>query len=337
MEVPFPFYTGRPQREPAANPAEFSSIASKPRIKRLYFADEGLVQAVNVSLILGRPLLLTGEPGTGKTQLAYSLAAHLGYEVLPFTTKSTSTRRELFYTYDTIAHFHASQFNEGDIQVRDYISFNALGKAIIRAHAFNEIENYLPRGYAPWGAPSKSIVLIDEIDKAPRDFPNDLLNEIEDMSFEIPELGRDSREIRAPESMKPVVVITSNSEKGLPDAFLRRCIYYDIPFPSDPDRLSEIVLAHIESYTAANTPWVSEAIDFFLTLRRIKPKLEKSPSTAELIDWLAHLGWNRVTTSLRQNPQLITEARGILFKTAADLARSKDITDAWLEAKGAAG
>jgi MoxR-like ATPase len=234
------------------DPASGNSETDK--FKDPYLPDAGLVDAVNVALILGKPLLLTGEPGTGKTSLAAYVASKLkrGRE-LRFQTKSTSIARDLFYYYDSLGHFHAAQIKEEGTRVdaAAYIKFHALGEAIIRAMEPAKVFEMLPnvKEMLPdfeLGAPRQSVVLIDEIDKAPRDFPNDLLHEIQDNCFEIPELG--GKKFAAStdpdlQPIQPILIITSNSEKNLPDAFLRRCVYYNIPFPSE-ERLQDIVEAH---------------------------------------------------------------------------------------------
>src|SRR5205085_1382510 len=147
-----------------------------------------------------------------------------------FETKSTSLARELFYAYDTLGRFHAAQTGEGSQKNLDYVTYNALGVAILRANEEAAVAKWIPQGKGfVHGGRRRSVVLIDEIDKAPRDFPNDILNEVEGMYFRIPELG--DALIKADETMRPVLILTSNSEKNLPDAFLRRCIYYYLPFP----------------------------------------------------------------------------------------------------------
>ena len=186
-----------------------------------YVAAPALRDAVNVSIALGQPLLLTGEPGTGKTRLAFSIAHELGLGAPRiFHTKTTSTARDMFYRYDSLGHFHDAQLKDtGKIDVRQYITYEALGQAII------DSKN------------KRSVVLIDEVDKAPRDLPNDVLNELENMQFTIKETGES---FEAHESNRPIMILTSNSEKNLPDAFLRRVVYYHIPFP-DKETLEKII------------------------------------------------------------------------------------------------
>jgi MoxR-like ATPase len=261
-----------------------------------YKPDEGLVNAVNVALLLGKPLLLTGEPGTGKTQLAYSVAWELSAKgllpatsarVLKFETKSTSASRDLFYTFDVLARFHAAH-SGGSEDNLDYLTFGALGEAILQAQEKSDALRWLPPGFVHDG-PRRSVVLIDEIDKAPRDFPNDLLNEIEDLYFRIPELqnARIGGSDVIADVYRPIIFLTSNSEKNLPDPFLRRCIYYHIPFP-DRERLHEILLARLASVGGIGGPLIEEAIDFFLQLRN-EGTLKRKSSPAELIHWLVFL------------------------------------------------
>ncbi len=237
----------------------------QPRPER-YLADQGLVDAVNVALVLGQPLLLTGEPGTGKTQLGYHLAWELGLgDPLKFETKSNSVSRDLFYSYNTLGRFHAAQTNEGSQNPIDYITYNALGRAILLTKSSLEVLSLLPPQFMHNGA-TRSVVLIDEVDKAPRDFPNDILNEIEGMYFRIPEFKNTL--VEADPVLRPIVVITSNSEKHLPDAFLRRCIFYHIDFP-DRDRLEAIVSAHFEASPLSDDP-LKDYLDLFQRLRARK-------------------------------------------------------------------
>ncbi len=209
----FPFYFGDGTRKRSDTPANLPVSRRSQFMKpENYLADSGLVDACNVALLLGQPLLLTGEPGTGKTLFAYSLAWELGFdEPLKFETKSTSTARDLFYTYDTLKQFQDAQSRIADRSPLDYLTYNALGTAILRTREKSEIENFVPRDFVHPGK-KRSIVLIDEVDKAPRDFPNDILNELEHLYFRVPELG--NVEIEANPELQPIVVITSNSEKG---------------------------------------------------------------------------------------------------------------------------
>src|SRR5262249_30135573 len=178
-----------------------------------YLPDPGLVDAVNVALMLRQPLMITGEPGTGKTALAASVAWELGLDdPLSYETKSTSTARDLFYLYDTLGRFTAKELRADAGQAKDYITFNALGHAIVLANAPDKVADMLPRDFVHTGK-RRSVVLIDEVEKAPRDFPNDILNEIERMYFRIPELG--NRTVAADEDAYPVVIMTNNSEKSL--------------------------------------------------------------------------------------------------------------------------
>src|SRR6185295_3419383 len=161
--------------------------------------------AVNVALLLSQPLLLTGEAGTGKTQFAYSLAWELGFEPpLMFETKSSSTARDLFYTYDALNHFRAAQTGASESAL-DFIKWNALGLAILQSQEESQVHSLLGRDFK-LGRARRSVVLIDEIDKAPRDFPNDLLNEVENLYFRIPEAG--NVRIEASEEMRPILVLT---------------------------------------------------------------------------------------------------------------------------------
>ena len=271
-----------------------SSGASTPRANHPsgYLPDQGLVDAVNVALILSKPLLVTGDPGTGKTQLASSIAWQLASrgrlsvssaDIERYHTKSTSTARDLFYTFDAIRRFQARRRGDDNAS---FITYNALGRAMLRALSAEHVPASV-QAVVTHAAPTRTVVLIDEIDKAPRDFPNDLLNEIEQMSFRIPELG--NVEIGGPsapiaDALKPIVVITSNSEKNLPDPFLRRCIYYNIPFPS-AERLEQILSSRLAHMSTANGPLLNDVLRFFGTLTERKV-LQRQVSPAELIEWL---------------------------------------------------
>ena len=226
-----------------------------------YIASEELKHAVNVAVALARPLLVRGEPGTGKTLLAENLARALEMPLVRWHVKSTTKAKDGLYVYDTVARLHDSRFgNAADVRdIARYIKLGPLGEAL--------------------SAPSRVVLLIDEIDKADIEFPNDLLHELDAMRFRIDETGR---EVAAKE--RPVVVITSNNEKELPDAFLRRCVFHYIQFP-DRELMAEIVKVHHPDITDRV---LDNALEMFFSLRST-PKLRKKPSTSELIDWICAL------------------------------------------------
>jgi MoxR-like ATPase len=224
-----------------------------------YIASEELRHAVNVAVALQRPLLLRGEPGTGKTLLAENLAAALKLPLIRWHVKSTTKAKDGLYVYDTVARLHDSRFG-GDVRdIEKYIKLGPLGEAL--------------------ASPAKSVLLIDEIDKADIEFPNDLLLELDAMRFRIDETGR---EVVAKD--RPVVVITSNNEKELPDAFLRRCVFHYIQFP-DRELMTQIVKVH---HPDVSDKVLDNALEMFFSLRAT-PRLRKKPSTSELIDWICAL------------------------------------------------
>jgi MoxR-like ATPase len=228
-----------------------------------YIASDELRHAVNVAVALARPLLVRGEPGTGKTLLAENLAQALGLPLLRWHVKSTTKAKDGLYIYDTVARLHDSRFGGADgADVRDIANYIKLG----------------PMGEA-LASPTRVVLLIDEIDKADIEFPNDLLLELDAMRFKIDETGR---EIVAKE--RPVVIITSNNEKELPDAFLRRCVFHYIQFPSR-ELMSEIVRVYHPDITDRV---LDNALEMFFGLRAT-PRLRKKPSTSELIDWICAL------------------------------------------------
>jgi MoxR-like ATPase len=225
-----------------------------------YIVSPDLRNSVNISVALSRPLLIKGEPGTGKTVLAESIARSLGLNLLIWNIKSTTKAQDGLYVYDTVQRLYDSQFGERDVSdIKQYIKLGKLGEA--------------------FASPQRVILLIDEIDKADLEFPNDLLWELDVMSFYIPETGET---IAA--KHRPIVIITSNAEKELPDAFLRRCIFHYIDFP-DQTMMAEIVHVH---YPDLEENLLTEALKAFYWLRSING-LQKKPSTSELLDWVQAL------------------------------------------------
>ncbi len=225
-----------------------------------YIASVELQEAVNVALALQRPLLIKGEPGTGKTLLAHAVAQQLDRNLHTWHVKSTSKAQEGLYVYDAVQRLHDSRFGDKDVgDIRQYIRFGALGRA--------------------FRAEEAALVLIDEVDKADLEFPNDLLHELDRMSFEVLETG----DVHTAKH-RPLVIITSNNEKELPDAFLRRCIFHFIAFP-EKELMGRIVKVH---HPAVRETLLQEAIARFYWLRNL-PDLRKRPSTSELIDWLGAL------------------------------------------------
>jgi len=225
-----------------------------------YIVSHELGHAVNVAIALQKPLLIKGEPGTGKTMLARSIAASLKKDLLIWNIKSTTKAQEGLYVYDTVQRLYDSQFGEHDVaDIKQYIKLGKLGEA------FNSEQQV--------------VLLIDEIDKADLEFPNDLLWELDQMSFYIHET---KETISA--KKRPIVIITSNAEKELPDAFLRRCIFHYIAFP-EPDSMTEIVKVH---YPDIKQKLLEQSMEMFYWLRGVDD-LQKKPSTSELLDWLQAL------------------------------------------------
>jgi len=225
-----------------------------------YIASGPLVDAVNCAIALERPLLIKGEPGTGKTVLARHVAEGLGMPLINWHIKSTSKAVEGLYVYDTVQRLNDSRFGSGDVSdIARYIKLGPVGQA--------------------FAAEKRQVLLIDEVDKADLEFPNDLLHELDEMRFNITETGV---EVAARE--RPVVIITSNNEKELPDAFLRRCIFHFIEFP-DRDLMKQIVAVHHKNLDAK---LLDQVLVKFYWLRE-QNELRKKPSTSELVDWISAL------------------------------------------------
>ena len=258
-----------------------------------YIATDELQMAVNAAVELERPLLIKGEPGTGKTMLAEEIASSLGMTLIPWHIKSTTKAQQGLYEYDAVSRLRDSQL--GDDRVHD-------------------IKNYIERGklWDAFEADEKVVLLIDEIYKADIEFPNDLLLELDRMEFHVYETGET---IKA--KQRPIVVITSNNEKELPDAFLRRCFFHYIQFP-DRDTMADIVEVH---HPKIKQDLVKEAMEIFFDVRKV-PGLKKKPSTSELIDWLKLLMADDIPDEIltnRDTSKAIPPLYGALVKNEQDV------------------
>lgn len=309
--------------------------------------DNDLRAAANAALLLGKPLLLTGEAGVGKSQFASWLAHQLDLgRTYKFVVKSTTEARDLFYQYDALARFHEAQVTSltpadvenrvTDMAVHRYITYNALGKAILHSMGKKQaLANGLVsadmdelRGEM-LAEPRRSVVLIDEIDKAPRDVPNDILDEIDSLSFTMRELG--NRTASASQRLRPVVIITSNSERDLPKPFLRRCVYYHMRFPS-PEALQRIVDARVGQRFKGADALLGDALRLFRYLRE-DAALHQPPGLAELLDWLYGIS-TEVPQGLReanQDPQLLATLKATLLKDRNDQLRVDRDWEGWIE------
>lgn len=253
-----------------------------------YVASEELIEAVNIALALEKPLIIKGEPGTGKTMLAKSIADSLGMPFFVWNIKSTTKAKDGLYFYDTVQRLNDARFHDKDISdINQYIKYGKLALAFM--------------------SEKKVVLLIDEIDKADIEFPNDLLNELDEMSFYIPETN-----VTVKAKHRPQVIITSNSEKDLPDAFLRRCVFHYIAFP-DYELMKEIVEVHFPNI---HEELLEKALTVFYQLRKLED-LKKKPSTSELLDWIQVLlisSYDSKVISVKEIP-----FAGALLKKEQDL------------------
>jgi|TARA_B100001123_G_scaffold293765_1_gene327453 MoxR-like ATPase len=258
-----------------------------------YIATEDLRMAVNAAVTLQRPLLIKGEPGTGKTMLAEEVARALGKRLINWHIKSTSKAQQGLYEYDAVSRLRDSQLGDGRVK---------------------DISNYIRKGklWDAFEADDQVVLLIDEIDKADIEFPNDLLNELDRMEFFVYETGETISAIN-----RPIVIITSNNEKELPDAFLRRCFFHFIAFP-DRETMQRIVDVH---HPKIKQQLLKEALDVFFEIREV-PGLKKKPSTSELIDWLKLLLADDIPEEIlkeRDRTKAIPPLYGALLKNEQDV------------------
>ena len=258
-----------------------------------YIATEDLKVAVNAAITLERPIIVKGEPGTGKTMLAHEVAKSIDAEIITWHIKSTTKAQQGLYEYDAVTRLRDSQL--GDEKVKD-------------------IKNYISKGKL-WNAfesEKRPVLLIDEIDKADIEFPNDLLLELDKMEFFVYETGETIKAVN-----RPIVIITSNNEKELPDAFLRRCFFHYIKFP-DSETMEEIVNVH---YPDIKKDLIQEAFKIFYDIREV-PGIKKKPSTSELIDWLKLLMTDDVDAKIlreKDPKKLIPPLHGALLKNEQDV------------------
>ena len=260
-----------------------------------YVVTEDLMNAVNVSIALKKPLLIKGEPGTGKTMLAESIAEALGMKLIIWSIKSTTKAQDGLYVYDTVQRLYDSQFGEGDVNdIAQYIKLGKLGEAFT--------------------SDDQVVLLIDEIDKADLEIPNDLLWELDKMEFYINETKE-----TVTAKHRPIVIITSNAEKELPDAFLRRCIFHYIEFPT-AEKMEEIIHVH---YGDLDKKLIEGALDAFYKIRDMKD-LQKKPSTSELLDWIQALMISGVSI---ENLYEDLPFLGVLLKKNQDVDVLNDIKE----------
>lgn len=252
-----------------------------------YIASDELIRSVNIAAALKKPLLIKGEPGTGKTMLAEAIAQSLGMDLLIWNIKSTTRAQDGLYVYDTVQRLYDSQFGaEGVDNIAKYIRPGKLGEAFQREE--------------------QVVLLIDEIDKADLEFPNDLLWELDKMEFYIPETGET---VKA--KTRPIVIITSNAEKELPDAFLRRCIFHYIAFP-DAAMMERIIKSH---YPKLEQKLIDAVLEAFYRIRELRG-LQKKPSTSEVLDWIQALSIGGISPKLLKKE---IPFAGVLLKKTEDL------------------
>lgn len=349
------------------------ALAKNHRENKDYIDPPGLREAADVAMMLGTPLLLTGEPGTGKTQAAYWLKRELKAPLLRHNVKSASSARSLLYSFDEVARFRDSNSSEENTSLVKYLQFNPLGIAIIRsagskAQLYDQANNHTldqefvsqnpefvsrvvgnrplaspeigltvadlldPMARTDYDNPAHNIVLIDELDKAARDTPNDLLFEIENMAFQIDELGLT---VKGDEAFRPIVLMTNNSEKSLPEPFLRRCTYFHIPLPDTAEDLCKIIEANIGiDEKTKEKPSGSQATAMADALLHLQSDsaVQKKPATSEFLAWVDCVMHNpefrdfgSIMDFLENNKikEKFEPLLGLLFKSKTDLEAGK--------------
>jgi MoxR-like ATPase len=283
---------------PDIDPVPINDPPTQTIPKELYLPDDKLKEAVDLAIALGRPLLLQGEPGCGKTRLAYAAAYALGLPLEASYIKSTSRAQDLLYTYDAVNRLYDAQIGEARSKdVKQYIRLGPLGRAIARAQ---------------YGR--RSVVLIDEIDKADLDFPNDLLWELDRLEFRVTEAPELHYVVGDNPALRPIVFVTHNEEKALPAAFLRRCIFHYIEFPNTEMRLQQV----LATQQLANADLSQKAIEVILQLRQLD--LSKKPGLSELLDWVGYL--EAVQTPIAELGRL--PSIGALLKQEIDQQRAME-------------
>jgi len=282
--------------DPDIDPVPSTHPPTKTVLKELYLPDDKLKEAVDLAIALGRPLLLQGEPGCGKTRLAYAVAYALGLPLETSYIKSTSRAQDLLYTYDAVNRLYDAQIGaEQSKDVKQYIRLGPLGRAIARAQHGR-----------------RSVVLIDEIDKADLDFPNDLLWELDRLEFRVTEAPELHYAVGDNPALRPIVFVTHNEEKALPAAFLRRCIFHYIEFPTSEERLQQV----LATQQVKNADLSRKAIEVILELRQLD--LSKKPGLSELLDWVGYLeAVEKPIADLDQLPSI-----GALIKQEGDRQRA---------------
>jgi MoxR-like ATPase len=284
--------------DPDIDPVPETNPLTKTVPQELYLPDDKLKEAVDLAIALGRPLLLQGEPGCGKTRLAYAVAYALGFPLETSYIKSTSRAQDLLYTYDAVNRLYDAQIGKELSQdVKQYIRLGPLGRAIARAQ---------------YGR--RSVVLIDEIDKADLDFPNDLLWELDRLEFRVTEAPEMHYAVGDNPALRPIVFVTHNEEKALPAAFLRRCIFHYIEFPDSEERLQQV----LATQQVTNAELSQKAIAVIRELRQLD--LSKKPGLSELLDWVGYL--EAVQTPVAQLDSLPNI--GALLKQEGDRQRAME-------------